>query len=763
MRRAASEESKLTAPPTAFGFRGLEVYKVDNGTSRLRCVDLNGDSLTDIAIVNNSRATIDFFIQKTPAEIESSTNALVEYDNINEIASDARFRKESFLTEKRVFDLLVDDLNGDGRPDLAYYGDPKELVLVFRGPPGGTDVRQTFPISEARAFGRGLGAGDLNRDGKTDLVLLGVGVTHLFLQGADGKLAEPVEIPNSEKNFSGLAVADFDGDGRKDLLLVGAGSVEPIRVRFQGEAGLGPEIALETPAFRFLLVTDLTGDGRSEVIVVQGATGRLVVFQIEATPPERSVPLGRIRLFPLAASDDAARPAIALGDVDEDQLTDILETSPATAQLRLYRQGKDGSLLAPLTFPSLAGSTGTRIGDIDGDGKPEVVLLSVEEKSIGLSRWDGSRLTFPRSLPLGSKPVACALADLDGTAGLEVAIASEEDGAVSIEFFKAAEPLAPFGETLKLEDAKDAPDRIWFFDANQDSRVDLLASFPYESMRIYLQSPAEASGGSRFSDVSREKDFGRGLLQGAVAGSFGSGDLDGDGKPEFFLSKKNFARAFRVAPRMALEVVEQFNARDPAAEIIGVASADFDGDGRAEIALLDKARNLILLLARSEMGTYAVINEMKVPAFRYRGLVATDLNGDGRSDLFLEGEDRFGILHAGGSDYKLTRVAEYEADLKDVWLDQVAAGDMNSDGRLDVIVSELRSHLLEILTHESANTTLTRAVRFKVFEDGSRGGDFEERKNTREPREVAIADVTGDGKADVVLLIHDRILVYPQE
>ena len=32
-----------------------------------------------------------------------------------------------------------------------------------------------------------------------------------------------------------------------------------------------------------------------------------------------------------------------------------------------------------------------------------------------------------------------------------------------------------------------------------------------------------------------------------------------------------------------------------------------------------------------------------------------------------------------------------------------------------------------------------------------------------EPREMKIADVTGDGKANLVTVIHDRIIIYPQD
>ena len=223
----ANPAGPAATPP--FGFSGIEIYKLDQDVSRLRAHDVNGDGLTDLVVVNNTRATIDFFIEKKPDEIAASEAKPLEYDNINEIASDARFRKESLLTEKRVFDLVVEDLNGDGRADLAYYGDPKELVIVQGSPEGWSSAPRKFPIPEARAFGRGLSAGDLNGDGKPDLALLGGEKTYLFFQDENGKMLEPREVPNSEKSLSSLAAADVSGDGTRDLVLAGGGLVEPIR------------------------------------------------------------------------------------------------------------------------------------------------------------------------------------------------------------------------------------------------------------------------------------------------------------------------------------------------------------------------------------------------------------------------------------------------------------------------------------------------------------------------------------------------------
>ena len=754
----AIAQDAASAP--SFGFSGLEIYKVDDGTSRLRCVDVNGDKLTDLAVANNRRATIDFFFQKTREEMAASKSQPVEYDNINEIVSDARFRKESFLTEKRIFDVLLEDLNGDDRPDLAYYGDPKELVVVPRAASGWSEERQRFSITEARAFGRGLAAGDLDGNGKTDIALLGAEKTLIFLQGSDGKFAQPTEVPNSQKTFTSLAVADLNGDGRKDLLLVGSGLVEPFSLRLQGPQGLGPEVSVETPAFRSYLVTDVTGDGKPEIVVVQEATGRLVVFGLEEAKPERAIPIGKMRLFPLSVGEESGRQRIALGDVDGDGLVDILEQVHASAQLRLHRQGAKGDWLAPGVFPALAGMSGALVADLDGDDKPEVILLSSDEKAVGVTRWDGERLAFPRSLSLQGKPLSCDAANLDGKKGSELAIAVEEDGKTSILFFSPGDPLTSMGPPLEIEGAKDPPQSVAFFDANQDGLQDLLVSFPYESLRIYLQSKEPGKPLPRFTDVSKEKDFGKGLLQGAVTTSLAGADVNGDGKPEFLLAKKNFARAFRVTPK--LEVVDQFNARDPASEVVGATLSDLNGDDQAEVTLLDKARKQLWILARKGQGSFEPACEIKIPEFRYRRLMSLDLNGDGIKDIFVEGEDRFGILYSGGTDWRFKRLAQYETELKDAWLDQVAVGDLNADGVKDLLVSDSRSHLFEILVQRVGQGDLTRRERFKVFETGgATGEDTEDRR--REPREINIVDVTGDGKADVVMLIHDRIIVYPQE
>jgi hypothetical protein len=54
---------------------------------------------------------------------------------------------------------------------------------------------------------------------------------------------------------------------------------------------------------------------------------------------------------------------------------------------------------------------------------------------------------------------------------------------------------------------------------------------------------------------------------------------------------------------------------------------------------------------------------------------------------------------------------------------------------------------------------IQHALRFPVFE----GRLFESERGGREPREVLVADVTGDQRDDIALLVHDRVIIYPQE
>jgi hypothetical protein len=72
---------------------------------------------------------------------------------------------------------------------------------------------------------------------------------------------------------------------------------------------------------------------------------------------------------------------------------------------------------------------------------------------------------------------------------------------------------------------------------------------------------------------------------------------------------------------------------------------------------------------------------------------------------------------------------------------------------------ETAKNYLDLVTFD-AKRKLVPGDRWRVFEQHTFRGAA---NAIPEPREAAVADVTGDKKNDLIVLVHDRILVYPQE
>ena len=94
--------------------------------------------------------------------------------------------------------------------------------------------------------------------------------------------------------------------------------------------------------------------------------------------------------------------------------------------------------------------------------------------------------------------------------------------------------------------------------------------------------------------------------------------------------------------------------------------------------------------------------------------------------------------------------------------EELCAGDLNNDGQLDILMTTQPKYYLNILRATDGGRiqgNLESVFRFQIFEEKSfmRGG------LSYGPREMEVADLTGDGKDDLVMLIHDRLLLYVQD
>ena len=166
-----------------FGFTGPETYPIDHFIGQLHAADVDGDGLNDLIIVNNSRSKITFLYNQTGKTNRPAVTSRPVKRELNELPPGARFRIDSIASEKRIASLVVADLNGDGRPDLAYYGEPKELVVQYNKGTNGWSAPKRWPIEDGQLTPNGLTSGDINGDGRADLVLLGENSLYLKYTG----------------------------------------------------------------------------------------------------------------------------------------------------------------------------------------------------------------------------------------------------------------------------------------------------------------------------------------------------------------------------------------------------------------------------------------------------------------------------------------------------------------------------------------------------------------------------------------------------
>src|SRR5208282_115776 len=194
-------------------------------------------------------------------------------------------------------------------------------------------------------------------------------------------------------------------------------------------------------------------------------------------------------------------------------------------------QQPDGSLAAPKKFPCLDGVSQIAVADWNGDGHPEIFLLSRDENAVGVTQFDKQgRLPFPTLIPLDGKPLVMAAGPLKPDAKPSLAVIVDKDGQRSL-ITRTADGKT---KTQKLSDTfKSNPATLAIQDVNQDGLADLVVLIPYEKIKVLLQ---KTDGTFDEEDVDPP---GGAMDQPWLT----SADLDGSGKPELLLPQKNFIRA----------------------------------------------------------------------------------------------------------------------------------------------------------------------------------------------------------------------------
>lgn len=755
----AQDEGGRTAD--YYGFLPVELYKLDDRITGLTLADFDGDKVDDIAVADNSRSRIDLLLStKGPADDEGSSGY-----GPNKRPSDQRMRIKHLPVNKEVVSLMAGDLNGDGKMDLAFYGTPAELVVLYNEGEGRFSAPKRITTGEAVQSGSALAVGDLNRDGRADLALVTDDDVITVLQQPDGTLGRPERLPHTANKPGIMKLVDLDGDGGDDLAVL-TEEDEPIHVRFSRPGGrLGPEERFKIDQPRAIAYGEMDGKPGQEVLTIEGQSGRARVYTLAEGAANDDERRGRLLYYPLPAGPAKGR-SLAVGDLNGDGRADVVATDPANAQVVVFLQGEPGEGFdAGRTFPGLVGGAAARIADFDADGKAELVVLSEQERQIGRTALDGDRLPFPTTLPLaGGDPIGLEVANLDADPGPELLYVAKQkvDGKdqFSLRGLDPAEggsfkPYAWGGEEavkLVTADGKPAltgtPDDVRAVDANRDGHVDVLILDPYGPPLVLL---GQAGGAAPTASTARP-----GPLAGVKATGLTIADL-GKGPTLLVAQQGPFARAVTLGADGQWQVEDQFNSGRTSAQVQAAAALDSDGDGKPEVALLDRTSKTLLFLDPLD-GAYKPGPTLPIGTIDFRGAHVADLDSDGKPDLLLAGADKFGAVLLGGQGRQLEGLAAYAPTRTDARLADLIAGDLNGDGRNDLAMSDTIEHFIEVNAFGRGGS-IEPGLAFRVFEQKS----FNRIDDLIEPREMGVGDVDGDGRTDLVLIAHDRVLIYRQD
>jgi hypothetical protein len=347
-----------------------------------------------------------------------------------------RFAAPREYTVNRTADapvFAVGDIDGDHLLDVVAADNANVTILL--GAAGGTlKVGSASPLSDWEGL-RGVWFEpvllDLDADGHLDLLLFDGFADDVSIQLGDGKgRFDPSRIFGIRWSESTrhVAFADFDGDG-----LVDVDGVDGV----SKNAGAGALLPPAAPSFAdYSVPVDLDGDSRVDVV--------------KAFYDPLSIGLRKSdgSFDPPAALPDGVNTVLGAADLDGDGRTDLLVNSlpPALPYVPsiLLNQGA-GRFAAPVAYPlnpgfrleNNLGFSLARIRDLDGDGKPDVVLLNAASGTVSVLLNDGRGGLGPESVfPIELAHTRdyssgdLAIADFDGDGASDLVVTYQPVGAV---------------------------------------------------------------------------------------------------------------------------------------------------------------------------------------------------------------------------------------------------------------------------------------------------------------------------------------------
>jgi FG-GAP-like repeat/FG-GAP repeat len=591
-----------TAPGAATASFAVPVF-FDSGDypSAIGVYDLNGDGKPDLVAVNYLASTISVLLNTTDVTSTALTFSA----------------KADFTTGTHPVAVKAADLNGDGLPDIIVANQDDATVSVFGNTMAPGAITASLAAAQAFAVGAtpsGVVVLDINADGKPDII------TTNFNSNTVSVLRNITASNAAQFHFSAqvtfatgtspaaVAAADVNGDGKLDLAVVNRNSsnlsvllnttvASAATVAF---GALQPLIGLNSA--NSLAIADFNGDGKPDFVMPDGNSSFL--SYLNTTVPGATAATFHLQQFAasLAPSGIAAadingdgKPDVIVSNLSSDSISVSLDTTPVGATTATFASAK--------LFTADEHPMGVCVADFNGDGKPDVATGTFDGSTVSVflnTTVTGASIpTFAakQSFATGNHDQAIACGDLNGDGKADIVVANASDNTVSVRRNTTAvgAATATFA-TQQTFATGSTPSGVTIADVNGDGQPDILvADLNPGAASVLLNTTTP--GATTFA-FGTHTDF----TTGSGASWVAAADVDGDGKLDILVANR-FAHSVSVLINTAAVGASSADFAAPTAlqtndDPMAVALVDFNGDGHADILTANASASASVLLSR---------------------------------------------------------------------------------------------------------------------------------------------------------------------